>query len=54
MCGIAGKHNFDGAPVDRALLIRMADAMFHRGPDEGGLYAHGPFGMVIRRLSIGR
>ena len=52
MCGIAGKHNFDGAPVDRALLTRMADAMFHRGPDEGGLYAHGPFGMVIRRLSI--
>src|SRR5437867_2680889 len=52
MCGIAGKYSLDGAPVDRALLTRMADAMFHRGPDEGGLYAHGPFGMVIRRLSI--
>ena len=52
MCGIAGKYNLDGAPVDEALLNRMADAMFHRGPDEGGLYADGPFGMVTRRLSI--
>ncbi|TLZ79031.1 MAG: asparagine synthase (glutamine-hydrolyzing) [Methanobacteriota archaeon] len=52
MCGIAGKYNLDGAPVDRDLLNRMADAMFHRGPDEGGFYAGGPFGMAIRRLSI--
>src|SRR3989454_2353115 len=52
MCGIAGKYSLDGAPVDEALLNRMAQAMFHRGPDEGGLYADGPFGMVTRRLSI--
>jgi asparagine synthase (glutamine-hydrolysing) len=52
MCGIAGKYNFDGAPVDRAFLARMADVMRHRGPDEGGLYARGPFGMAMRRLSI--
>src|SRR3989442_350014 len=52
MCGIAGKYSLDGAPVDEALLNRMAKAMFHRGPDEGGLYADGPFGMVTRRLSI--
>ncbi|TMI78472.1 MAG: asparagine synthase (glutamine-hydrolyzing) [Bacillati bacterium ANGP1] len=52
MCGIAGKYNLDGAPVDRALLSRMTDVMLHRGPDEGGFYADGPFGMAMRRLSI--
>jgi asparagine synthase (glutamine-hydrolysing) len=52
MCGIAGKYSLDGAPVDRALLSRMADVMLHRGPDEGGLFASGPFGMAMRRLSI--
>lgn len=52
MCGITGKYNFDGEPVNRSLLSRMADAMLHRGPDEGGLYASGSFGMAMRRLSI--
>jgi asparagine synthase (glutamine-hydrolysing) len=33
MSGIAGIYNIDGAPVDRALLRRMTDAIAHRGPD---------------------
>ncbi|MBI4421622.1 MAG: asparagine synthase (glutamine-hydrolyzing) [Gemmatimonadetes bacterium] len=52
MCGIAGKYSLDGTPVDRSLLSRMARTMIHRGPDDGGLYAHGAFGMAMRRLSI--
>lgn len=52
MCGIAGKYSLDGQPVDRALLHKMAAVMVHRGPDDEGVYAHGPFGMTMRRLSI--
>lgn len=52
MCGIAGKYNLDGAAVDPSLLHRMARAMLHRGPDDGGFYVHGAFGMAVRRLSI--
>jgi asparagine synthase (glutamine-hydrolysing) len=52
MCGIAGKYNFEGKPVDPSLLVRMAKTMIHRGPDDEGFYVRGPFGMVMRRLSI--
>jgi asparagine synthase (glutamine-hydrolysing) len=52
MCGIAGKYSLDGAPVDRALLSRMAGAMVHRGPDDEGFYIGEAFGMTMRRLSI--
>jgi asparagine synthase (glutamine-hydrolysing) len=52
MCGIAGKYNFDGAPVDSGLLHRMATTMTHRGPDDEGVYLNGSFGMTMRRLSI--
>lgn len=52
MCGIAGKYNLDGAPVDPTLLHRMANVIVHRGPDEEGTYAKGAFGMTVRRLSI--
>jgi asparagine synthase (glutamine-hydrolysing) len=52
MCGIAGKFNLDGAPVDPGLLHRMANSIYHRGPDDEGLYVDGAFGMTMRRLSI--
>jgi asparagine synthase (glutamine-hydrolysing) len=52
MCGIAGKYNLDGAPVEPGLLRRMASTIHHRGPDDEGLYVHGAFGMAMRRLSI--
>ncbi|MBI2828794.1 MAG: asparagine synthetase B, partial [Acidobacteria bacterium] len=52
MCGIAGKYNLDGAPVDPGLLRRMASTMCHRGPDDEGAYVRGAFGMTMRRLSI--
>src|SRR3982750_2978733 len=38
MCGICGVVNFDGQPVDRRMLRRMADVIEHRGPDGEGFY----------------
>jgi asparagine synthase (glutamine-hydrolysing) len=38
MCGICGVVDFDGQPVDRRLLKRMADVIEHRGPDGEGFY----------------
>jgi asparagine synthase (glutamine-hydrolysing) len=52
MCGIAGLLNLDGAPVDRALIARMTDAIAHRGPDGEGQYIDGPAGLGNRRLAI--
>jgi asparagine synthase (glutamine-hydrolysing) len=38
MCGICGKLNVDGNPVDPALIQRMNDALAHRGPDDEGIH----------------
>ncbi len=51
MCGIAGEVRLDGAP-DAAAVTRMANALVHRGPDAGGLFAEGPAALGHRRLSI--
>src|ERR1700681_4068279 len=55
MCGIAGIVNFGrGAPPAETLLIRMRDAMVHRGPDGAGLWMspNRAVGLAHRRLSI--
>jgi asparagine synthase (glutamine-hydrolysing) len=53
MCGIAGIVMFDPhARADEARLRRMCDAIRHRGPDDSGLWIHGPVGLGHRRLSI--
>lgn len=55
MCGIAGIVNFGGhAPVDESALVRMRDAMIHRGPDGAGLWLSPDrsVGFGHRRLSI--
>ena len=52
MCGIAGKFNLDGRPVEPDLMARMADRIAHRGPDSEGYYLSGPIGLANRRLSI--
>jgi asparagine synthase (glutamine-hydrolysing) len=36
MCGIAGLVDISGNPVDPELLVSMTDAIYHRGPDDGG------------------
>jgi asparagine synthase (glutamine-hydrolysing) len=56
MCGLVGIRKFDRSisPVDTALLLRMRDAMAHRGPDGVGEWtaADGTVGLAFRRLAI--
>ncbi len=55
VCGIAGIVNTSLAPQAlNAALGRMQQAMFHRGPDEGGshVFAGQGAGLCARRLSI--
>ena len=53
MCGIAGIIDpaMSSAEIRRTLQ-RMADAIWHRGPDEGGYFVRDGVGLAIRRLSI--
>ena len=54
MCGLAGIHCGDGAPVDSAALLRMREHMHARGPDGAGLWLdpRGGLGLAHRRLAI--
>lgn len=54
MCGIAGivRVSPDAPPIDRGRLLRMRDALAHRGPDDAGLVIAGDAGLAHRRLSI--
>lgn len=53
MCGITGIFEIEGeAPIDRALLTRMTEALHHRGPDDGGFHVAPGIGLGHRRLSI--
>jgi asparagine synthase (glutamine-hydrolysing) len=51
MCGIAGflLRNGEARTVD---VRAMTDVIRHRGPDDEGIYADGPCGIGMRRLSI--
>jgi asparagine synthase (glutamine-hydrolysing) len=53
MCGITGIFDTRGKrDINRAVLHRMNEAQFHRGPDEGGLHLEPGVGLGHRRLSI--
>ncbi len=53
MCGIAGQFNFQRfEPVERETIVRMADSIAHRGPDDQGYFVSGAIGLGFRRLSI--
>jgi asparagine synthase (glutamine-hydrolysing) len=52
MCGICGVVEPAARSVDPGPLSRMMDAMAHRGPDDAGVFTHGPVGLGFRRLSI--
>ncbi|NUR35984.1 MAG: asparagine synthase (glutamine-hydrolyzing) [Gemmatimonadaceae bacterium] len=54
MCGIVGLAIPDrlGRAVDQAALLRMRDALTHRGPDDAGVMVDGGVGLGHRRLSI--
>ena len=52
MCGICGVVDYRIGSVPAAQLAAMNDAMYHRGPDNGGMFRDGPVGLGHRRLSI--
>lgn len=53
MCGIAGIFHYRSAEaVDRDLLHRMNESLYHRGPDDAGLYVEPRVGLGHRRLAI--
>jgi asparagine synthase (glutamine-hydrolysing) len=52
VCGIAGIYDLAGGAIAPPLLMRMTDALAHRGPDGVGHYADGPIGLAHRRLAI--
>ena len=53
MCGIHGAISFSG-PIKNAqeMAQAMGDITFHRGPDDGGVYACSSVFIAMRRLSI--
>jgi len=48
VCGICG---FSG-DANKSLLVKMGNSIYHRGPDQEGLYSDGKMNMCSRRLSI--
>ncbi len=52
MCGIAVTIGLNGRMIERSAVERMADSLFHRGPDDSGIYLDASIGMGFRRLSI--
>ncbi len=52
MCGIAAVVESHGGSPDAGMLKRMMDSLFHRGPDDEGMYLDGSVGLGFRRLAI--
>ena len=52
MCGIAGVARTEPTGVPEAMLVRMGEAIRHRGPDGAGVYAGSRVGLSHVRLSI--
>src|SRR5687768_4578940 len=53
MCGIAGIVNLSApTAIEPDSLRAMANALYHRGPDEEGFFARAGLAMAARRLSI--
>src|SRR5581483_7418956 len=52
MCGIAGYVTRDPGSTPESVLIRMTDAIHHRGPDAAGHYRDSFASLGHRRLSI--
>jgi len=52
MCGLAGVYNQSGSPFGKEHMVRMADAIEHRGPDGEGFYFDKNFALAHKRLAI--
>jgi asparagine synthase (glutamine-hydrolysing) len=51
MCGIAGWYRRGGLPVERSVIAAQCATIFHRGPDDEGIFVDGDIGFGMR-LSI--
>ena len=52
MCGICGIYGTTHGEELPALLTQMNQAIYHRGPDDGGEFCDAACGLAMRRLSI--
>jgi len=52
MCGIVGVYNLDGKPFLLTNLVKMAEQIAHRGPDDEGFYVKDNIALGHKRLSI--
>ena len=52
MCGINGILDLKNESIDKSELLKMNQAMIHRGPDGDGFYLQKGIGMSMRRLAI--
>jgi asparagine synthase (glutamine-hydrolysing) len=52
MCGIVGLINGNGMLVNPDVIMRMTNAIIHRGPTDGGTIVHGSIALGNRRLAI--
>jgi asparagine synthase (glutamine-hydrolysing) len=52
MCGIAGIYHHQLNPVNEVELRNMGNAIFHRGPDDQGVWCSNEIGFAHQRLSI--
>jgi asparagine synthase (glutamine-hydrolysing) len=52
MCGINGIFHYDYKKVNEEQLIKMRNALEHRGPDDAGIFIDKNIGLGHRRLSI--
>lgn len=52
MCGFVCQFSFGSQKVDPHLVERMNESIFHRGPDDGGVFSRDWFALGFRRLSI--
>jgi asparagine synthase (glutamine-hydrolysing) len=52
VCGIAGLVGRADEQVQAEQVHHMCETIVHRGPDDEGIYARGPVGLGMRRLSV--
>ena len=53
MCGITGMVYFNkDRKIDRDIIKKMSNSIYHRGPDDEGHYINENVGFGFRRLSI--
>lgn len=52
MCGIVGMLGLHGEDAKSSWIASMNDSIYHRGPDDSGIYVKESIGLGMRRLAI--